>query len=79
MEIVELKTFWKLSKKFWIVGFIFWLLETIVFLFIEGWHIKATHPVEINCDKIVLNIWEFAFNLTIVTCVYFLINLNKKK
>jgi hypothetical protein len=75
----ELKTLWKLSKKFWFVGFTFWLLETIVFLFIEGWHIKATHPVEINCDKIVLNILEFAFNLTIVTCAYFLINLNKNK
>jgi hypothetical protein len=79
MKKKELKTLWKLSKVFWLVGFTFWLLETIVFLFIEGWHIKATHPIEINCDKIVSNIWEFALNLTIVTCVYFLINLNKNK
>jgi hypothetical protein len=79
MEIAELKTLWKLAKSFWILGFIFWLLETIVFLIIEGWHIKATHPIEIHCDKIVLNIWEFALNLTIVTCVYFLININKKR
>jgi hypothetical protein len=79
MKKKELKTLWKLSKVFWLVGFTFWLLETIVFLFIEGWHIKATHPIEIHCDKIVLNIWEFALNLTIVTCVYFLINLNKNK
>jgi hypothetical protein len=79
MEIIELKTLWKLSKTFWLVGFTFWLLETIVFLIIDGWHLKATHPVEINCDKMVSNIWEFALNLTIVTCVYFLINLNKNK
>jgi hypothetical protein len=79
MEIVELKTLWKLSKTFWLVGFTFWLLETIIFLIIEGWHLKATHPIEIYCDKTVSNIWEFALDLTIVTCVYSLINLNKNK
>jgi hypothetical protein len=79
MEIVELKTLWKLAKSVWILGFIFWLLETIIFLIIEGWHIKATHPIEINCDKIFLHIFEFALNLTIVTSIYFLININKNK
>lgn len=79
MEIAELKTLWKVAKSFWITGFIFWLLETIVFLIIEGWHIKATHPIEINCDKIVLHMLEFALNLTIVTSIYFLININKNK
>jgi hypothetical protein len=77
MEKEELKTLWKLAKKSWIFGSLFWLLETFVFLIIEGSHIKATNPIEINCDKIVLNVWEFALNLTIVTCIYFLSNLNK--
>jgi hypothetical protein len=75
----EIKTLWKVAKRFWVTGFIFWILETIVFLIIEGWHIKATHPIEINCDKIVLSMWEFALNLTIVTSIYFLININKNK
>lgn len=79
MKKEELKTLWKLAKKFFIVGFVFWVIETIIFLIIEGWHYKATHPIEIHCDKIVINIWTFAFNLTMVTCVYFLINLNKKE
>jgi hypothetical protein len=79
MEIAELKTLLKVAKSFWITGFIFWLLETIVFLIIEGWHIKATHPIEINCDEIVLYMWEFALNLTVVTSIYFLININKNK
>ena len=79
MEIAELKTLWKVAKDFWLLGFIFWLLETIVFLIIEGWHYKATNPIEIHFDKIVSNILEFALNLTIVTCVGFFINLNKNK
>ena len=79
MTAVELKTLWKLAKRFYFVGFVFWVIETIIFLIIEGWHYKATHPIEINCDKIVSNLWTFALNLTAVICVYFLINLNKKK
>jgi hypothetical protein len=79
MEIADFKTLWKVAKSFWITGFIFWLLETIVFLIIEGWHIKATHPIEINCDNIVSYMWEFALNLTVVTSIYFLININKNK
>lgn len=78
MEIAELKTLCKVAKYSWVLGFTFWLLETIVFLIIEGWHLKATHPIEIHCDKIVSNILEFALNLTIITCVGFVINLNKK-
>ena len=79
MQIVELKTLWKIAKSFWILGFTLWLLETIVFLIIEGWHIKATHPIEIYCDEIASDIFEFALNVTIITCFYFLININKNK
>jgi hypothetical protein len=79
MNNTELKTLWKLAKSFFISGFIFWIIETVVFLIIEGWHYKATNPIEINCDKIVSEMLTFALNLTIVNCVYFLINLNKNK
>ena len=79
MKNKELKTIWKLAKSFWIYGFVFWIIQTIIFLIIEGWHYKAINPTEIFCDKIASDIWTFALNLTIVTCVYFLINLNRKR
>jgi len=31
----------------------FWILETTFFLFYEGWHLKATNPIEQYCDSIV--------------------------
>jgi len=78
MKNKELKTLWKLAKKFWISGTIFWLLETIVFLIIEGWHYKATDPIEIYLDSIVLEMWHFALMLTIYICFMKLLNINKK-
>jgi hypothetical protein len=79
MKNKELKTLWKLAKSFWIAGLLFWSVETIIFLIIEGWHWKATNPTEIWCDNAVSSIWTFALNLTIVTCGYFLININRKR
>lgn len=35
------------------IVFWFWIIETIVFLFIDGWHWKAVNPIEIQLDKIV--------------------------
>jgi hypothetical protein len=78
MKNEELKTLWKLAKLFWISGFIFWIIETIVFLIIEGWHWKAKNPIEIYCDKTVSNMWLFALNVTVFICVYLLINLNRE-
>jgi len=78
MKNKELKTLWKLAKKFWISGTIFWLLETIVFLIIEGWHYKATNHIEIYLDSIVLEMWHFALMLTIYICLMKLLNINKK-
>jgi len=78
MKIEEIKTIWRLAKSFWTGGFIFWLTETIIFLIIEGWHLKATNPIEIYCDKIVSNMWFVALNLTIASAFFMLNNLNKK-
>jgi len=78
MKNKELKTLWKLAKRFWIGGFVLWILETVIFLIIEGWHIKASHPVEISLDKIVSGMWNFALWLTVITSMYYLLNLNKK-
>ena len=79
MEKEELKTIWKLARIFWIVGTFVWLLETIFFLIYEGWHLKATNQIEIFFDKVSTDMLVFAMWLTVVTCVYFLINLNKNK
>jgi len=79
MKNEELKTLWKLAKTLWIGATILWLVETIIFLIIEGWHYKATHPIEIYLDKVVSSMWNFALWLTVVTCFYFLSNLNKSK
>ena len=77
MKNKELKVIWKLAKSFWIAGFLLWAVETIVFLIIEGWHYKATNPTEIWLDGAVSTMWEFALNLTVVVCVYSLMNLAK--
>ena len=78
MDNKELKVIWKLSKILWLAGFIFWLLETAVFLIIEGWHYKATNPIEIFCDKIVINALTTALFLTTYVCFNLLINFTKK-
>ena len=78
MKTKELRTIWKLAKNFWISAAIFWIIETILFLIIEGWHYEATNTVEKWCDKVVLNSWNFALWLTIVVCLYSLLNLTKK-
>lgn len=79
MQDIEHKVIWNVTKKFFIIGFIFWLLETIVFLIIEGWHLKATHPIEIQCDKIVVNLWGICLHLAIYIFINYLIKLNKNK
>jgi hypothetical protein len=78
MNNTEIKTLWKLAKMVWIATTAFWLIETLIFLGIEGWHIKPTNPIEIFCDKIVRGGWDFALNLTIFICCFLIINLNKK-
>lgn len=36
---------------------IFWFIYTVVFLFIDGWHLKATNPYEILLDGIFSIAW----------------------
>lgn len=47
-------------------GFLFWLIETLLFLFIDGWHLKATHPLEILCDAIA----SFALSTALFLIIY---------
>jgi len=73
MKTKEIMLFWRAAKSFWIAGTLVWIIETIVFLIIEGWHLKATHPVEIWFDKLVVSMWTFALWLTVYTCVNLII------
>ena len=52
---------WKLFKTFFVIGFLFWISETIIFLFIYGWHLKATEQPEVICDNISLTIYGLSF------------------
>lgn len=79
MKHSELKTLWKVAKRFWIAGFIIWVVKTISFLIYEGWHHKATNPVEIYIDRLVGYNGTVASFLTIYVCFYFIINLNKEE
>ena len=75
MNNKELKTLWKVARIFWLSSTIFWIFETVIFLIIEGWHWKATHPVEVYCDGLVYDMWEFALNLTVFICIWRLVKL----
>lgn len=79
MKNKELKTLWKVAKSFWISGTLVWIVETIIFLIIEGWHYKAINPIEIWIDKLVGNMWNFALWITVLICVHYIINLNRKR
>jgi len=46
--------FWyKLAKSLAVVGILIWLAETVYFLLLEGWHWRATNPLEVWCDGVV--------------------------
>lgn len=79
MKKSEIKTIWKLAKLTWIGSFIFWIIETLIFLIIEGWRIKATNPIEIYLDKVVFQLWTVALWLTIYCALILIFNLNKSK
>lgn len=60
----KLKFLFKWSERVISYTFAFWILETVAFLIIEGWHTKATNPIEITLDKIVswgLILWVVLF------------------
>lgn len=58
---------------------VFWLSETIVFIIIQGWHLKATDPREVLCDSISTGIFEawirILIAVTILKVIHFIISL----
>lgn len=52
MTIKRIKQLLNFGQNIIILSFSFCLLETLVFLVYEGWHWKATHPIEKILDKI---------------------------
>ena len=78
MKNKEIKAIWKLAKIIWVAWFIFWAIETIIFLLIEGWHLKATSEIEIYCDSLASSLWKNALFITIFCSLSSLLNFNKK-
>lgn len=79
MKRKEIKAIWKLAKIVWKSSTIFWIFETLVFLIVDGWHYKATNPIEIFCDNTVSFLWKIALYLTIYVAYFSIIFLNKKE
>lgn len=75
MNNQDLKVVWKLTKILFITAFLVWFLETSIFLLIEGWHFKATNPIEITFDKAVENVFNTALFITVYACINAFINL----
>lgn len=68
-EITKAKKQMAMSKRIAELAAFFWIAETITFLLIEGWHYRATHPVEQTCDTIVII-------LVIISVVYYVRAIN---
>jgi hypothetical protein len=75
MTAKENKVIWKLARNVYLGGFLLWITETIIFLIIDGWHLKATNKHEIFLDDIVAEIWSFSLVLTFICCFNYLLNL----
>jgi len=69
MKSKKIKTIWNLGVSFFIGGLMLWIVETGIFLIIEGWHYKATNPIEIWFDKCVGNMWNCA-TMLIIYCLF---------
>lgn len=62
------------------IVFWFWIIETVVFLFIDGWHWKAVNPIEIQLDQIVsvsFGIWVVLLISTINELLTLIIKANE--
>jgi hypothetical protein len=79
MKIEELKVIWNLAKSISKAGLLLWVFETTSFLVIEGWHFKATNPIEIMLDNCVKYMLSVALFLAGYVGVSMLIKLNKYK
>ena len=58
-----------------ILTLLFWLVETIIFLIIEGWHVTATHPVEVFCDGMSVVLFFIAKLLFLLSVVATMISI----
>lgn len=47
-----MKKYFNLGNWILEVTFVFWILETIIFLILQGWHLKATTHAEKICDLV---------------------------
>ena len=71
-----MKTELKLAKYTWISSMILWVVETVGFLIYEGWHIEATHNLEIALDKTVSFMITLALMFLILALYKFLLRVS---
>lgn len=72
----KVKRNWNWCKISFFVGLSFWLIETIIFLFIYGWHWKAVTEDEKICDTIASSFWSVTlvlFGLVLIEIVEYLL------
>lgn len=67
----EVKLINKVAKLFLFAGLVVWILNTTIFLIIEGWQLKGTHPTEIYLDRLTINLLSVWLHLYI----YIIFNL----
>lgn len=68
------KTFYEVGKSLLKIGFICWQFETLIFLYIYGWHWKAFNEIEQVFDKACA---YMLFGGIICYCVSFLFILDE--
>ena len=50
--MIKIKRNWIWAKNICLIGVIFWFVETIIFLCLYGWHLRAINKAEQICDNI---------------------------
>jgi hypothetical protein len=64
--------------KLMIAGFAIGLIETIIFLIIQGWHYKATSEIEIAFDLIAAIVIKIGFFFWLLSAVWLVNKIYKQ-
>ena len=72
----EIKILLGYSKTLFKAAFILWAVETTIFLIIEGWHLKATNPIEVFLDDCVTLLFKVGF-FTAIYCAWYYVFFKK--
>jgi hypothetical protein len=54
---MKIKKSFDIANQLFIIGFVLWIIETIVFLFIHGWHVEAIGIEQSFDTAVTLIVW----------------------